>query len=63
MDRCNVCGKKLSIYDEACGFIFDKRIGYGSKHDGDRVRIQLCCKCFDEVLDGLDFAVDPYVHE
>lgn len=60
MSKCNVCGKDLSIYDEACGFYFDKRIGYGSKHDGDMVRIQLCCKCFDELLDTLDFAISPY---
>lgn len=28
-------------------------IGYGSKHDGDIIDLDICCDCFDVLIDKL----------
>ena len=40
---CNMCGKS---FDE-----WDYHIGYDSKYDLNRLRLNLCIECFDKVLD------------
>lgn len=45
--RCTMC----DLWDEQEGFFLNRRIGYGSSHDGYQVKLQLCCGCFDRVLD------------
>ena len=49
--RCTMCGKYFDLWDEREGFCLNRRIGYGSSHDGCQVKLQLCCGCFDRVLD------------
>ena len=46
-----MCGKYFDLWDEREGFCLNRRIGYGSSHDGCQVKLQLCCGCFDRVLD------------
>ncbi|MEG0570471.1 MAG: hypothetical protein RR497_02380 [Oscillospiraceae bacterium] len=41
----------MDMWDEQEYFCIDRTIGYGSKYDGCRVKFQLCCDCFDKVLD------------
>ena len=50
MIRCNMCGKDFNTYDEQEGFGFDYAIGYGSHFDGDNIRADFCCECFDSIL-------------
>jgi len=46
-----MCGKKFDMWDEQENFCFEHRVGYGSKNDGDVVRLKLCCGCFDRIID------------
>ena len=64
--RCTLCGKKLDLWDEQENFCFDRKVGYGSKHDGCQIKFQLCCGCFDRMVDMFaplcktDPITDPY---
>ncbi len=49
--QCTMCGKYFDLWDEQESFCLNRRIGYGSSHDGCQVKLQLCCGCFDRVLD------------
>lgn len=49
---CNCCGKKLDVFDRQERFYIHKfQIGYGSVHDGNGVHLQLCCECFDKLVE------------
>ena len=50
---CNMCGKQLDEWDIQEDYSADYRVGYGSKYDKCRIQIQLCCECFDKVMDWL----------
>lgn len=50
---CSVCGKPFGFWDEQEDLCMDKFIGYGSKYDLCRIRLNLCCSCFDVILDWL----------
>ena len=45
--RCTMCGKKFEQHDMFADLCFEKQIGYGSIHDGETFKINLCCECFD----------------
>lgn len=51
MKKCNMCGKEFDIWDEQENLCFEHKIGYGSVHDGEQVNLNLCCDCFDKVID------------
>ncbi len=53
LKKCTMCGKEFDLWDEQENFCFDHHIGYGSKYDGDKVRLNLCCDCFDKVIDTI----------
>ena len=49
---CNLCGKEMDFWDVQEEFsIKSFNIGYGSKHDGDSLELDLCCDCMDELID------------
>lgn len=49
---CNLCGKEMNFWDIQEKFsIQSDYIGYGSKHDGDALELDLCCDCMDELID------------
>ena len=48
---CNVCGKTFDYWDHEQNISFDHFIGCGSSHDMHRIKLNLCCKCFDKVVD------------
>lgn len=54
---CNRCGKELDFWDIQEDFTLHSRIGYGSIYDGDGVHLQLCCDCFDKLVE--DCKVNP----
>ena len=52
--KCTMCGNKFELHDTFADFHFEKRIGYGSIHDGKILKLNLCCKCFDRLADILN---------
>lgn len=51
--RCTMCGKKFELHDTFADLCFEKQIGYGSIHDGERLKLNVCCECFDRCADIL----------
>ena len=51
--ECTMCGKTLDEDDMFENYSADMNIGYGSKYDMSRICFQLCCGCFDKVMDNL----------
>lgn len=41
------------MWDEQESRSIRDRFGYGSKHDGDYINLDLCCECFDKVIDWI----------
>lgn len=50
---CNLCGKEFDTCDEKEKFGIHTQAGYGSKFDGDNIQLDLCCGCFDGLIDKL----------
>lgn len=49
---CNMCGKKFDVWDDQESFgIHRDRIGYGSRHDGCVLDLDLCCNCMDTIIE------------
>lgn len=48
---CNMCGKELDIWDVQEAFSIERRLGYGTKYDGDKLRLDLCCDCMEKIID------------
>ena len=46
---CNMCGKKM---DKLEGLKFELQGIYGSKYDGDTIKIRLCAVCLDDMIDN-----------
>lgn len=47
-----MCGKDLDLFDTQEGFSFwSPQIGYGSKYDGERLELDLCCDCMDRIIE------------
>ena len=57
---CNKCGKKFDIYDEQEQFSFSSWLGYGTKYDGSRLDLDLCCQCMEELIDSCK--INPVTH-
>lgn len=51
--KCNICGKTFDMWDDQEDFSIYRHIGYGSKYDGCKVEFDMCCDCFDRLLDTL----------
>jgi len=51
---CNMCGKEFNSFDRQESFgIHTETIGYGSKYDGDSINLDMCCDCFDRIIEDL----------
>ena len=48
---CNVCGKEFNFWDEQHLFKVYRRMGYGTKYDGDMLELDMCCDCMDTLID------------
>lgn len=60
--KCNICGKELDFYDIQEKLSFHSHMGYGSKFDLCNIDIDLCCNCFDQLMDEYIIphcAIDP----
>ena len=59
---CTMCGKQFDEWDTQENNCFKKKIGYGSIHDGETISINLCCDCFDKVINILEtMCIEPIV--
>ena len=63
--KCNLCGKEFDQWDEQADFGLHGYIGYGSKYDGEDIDLDLCCKCFDELVDKIapKCAISPFTKQ
>ena len=50
---CTMCGKQFTTWDSQQGFGFDYTCGHGTRFEDQHIKIDLCCECFDEVMDFL----------
>lgn len=50
---CSICGKQFDFYDEQQDFSLIRDIGYGSKYAGRGLTLNLCCGCFDGLMDKI----------
>ena len=50
---CNMCGKTFDFWDHQENFCFDRHIGFGSVYDLHCIKLNLCCHCFDKVMDWI----------
>ena len=48
---CNICGKEFDMLDEQEELGLHTRFGYGTKFDGDSIDLDICCDCFDKLMD------------
>ncbi|MBP5462722.1 MAG: hypothetical protein J6Y20_11470 [Lachnospiraceae bacterium] len=48
---CNKCGREFDIWDEQESFSIYKRLGYGTKFDGDNLKLNICCDCMEKLID------------
>ena len=58
---CNKCGNRLSEWDIQEDFSIYSHLGYGTKYDGSKLELDLCCKCMDELIDSC--AISPIVDD
>lgn len=50
--KCDLCGKEFDEFDKQEGFgLHYDSIGYGSKYDGETIDVDMCCDCFDKMID------------
>lgn len=50
-EQCNKCGKFLDLWDFQEDFSLRRFLGYGTKYDGERLEIKLCCECMEKLID------------
>ena len=50
---CNLCGKELDMFEEVTTSHVDIPFFYGSKYDGEHLKLSLCATCYDQIADNL----------
>ena len=58
---CNKCGNTLDIWDIQEDFIIERKLGYGTKYDEQKLRLRICCKCMDKLIE--ECVVSPLKEE
>lgn len=48
---CNKCGKPFDMWDEQENFHIYRDLGYGTKYDGSKLELDLCCKCLEDLAE------------
>lgn len=49
---CSICGKEYNCFDEVEDFsIHKERCGYGTMFDGDKLDLNICCSCMNDLID------------
>jgi len=47
---CNFCGKDFDMWDKQEAFGLHHHVGYGSEFDGSYIDVDMCCSCFDKLM-------------
>lgn len=47
---CNKCGKKMDLWDIQEDFSIYTTCGYGTKYDGSKIELDLCCDCMEKLI-------------
>lgn len=48
---CNMCGKEFDEWDVQEQFGFHYHVGFGSRFDEQIIDCDLCCSCFDKMME------------
>ena len=48
---CNMCGKAFDMWDAQENFSIHRKLGYGTKYDGDTLELDLCCDCIEKIVE------------
>ena len=48
---CTMCGEEFEWEDYQANHYYSEYMGYGSRYDPSVFEVQLCCRCFDDVID------------
>lgn len=48
---CKLCGRQLDYYDVIEDYSIVRRLGYGTKYDGEYIDLRLCCDCMEQLID------------
>lgn len=52
LHKCDLCGKFFNAYDEQEHFgLHYSNVGYGSRYDRCHIDIDMCCNCFDKMME------------
>lgn len=49
---CNKCGKVLEKWDIEGRYSMYRHLCYGSKYDGEELRLDLCSECLDKLIES-----------
>ena len=49
---CNICGRPFDLWDTQENYSIYTTCGYGSKFDGETIEMDICCGCFDKLVEG-----------
>lgn len=58
---CNKCGKEFDMWDTQEHFHFYGQFGYGTKHDGSMLELDLCCSCMEALIE--ECKVNPVIEQ
>ena len=53
---CNKCGKIFDTFDAQENFSIKRHLGYGTKYDGSKLDLSLCCECMETLIDECKFS-------
>lgn len=51
--KCDLCCKDFDEFDTQENFgLHYSSVGYGSKFDGESIDVDMCCGCFDKMMEN-----------
>lgn len=53
---CNCCGKEFGTFDYFVAQPISFTAGYGSKYDGEGIKIDICADCLDKLIDSCEIS-------
>lgn len=53
---CNMCGREFDMWDAQEDFTIERYLGYGTKYDGERLSLHLCCFCMEKIIDACEIS-------
>lgn len=47
---CNKCGQEMDFWDLQENFSIHTQFGYGTRYDGSKLNLNLCCGCMEQLI-------------